>query len=191
MHAYPTLMASGATIDLYDAPRTLGDVITKAPWVVRGKVTSAVFKSKPDLSEIATSNVTMAISETLKGSPRNEVVIKQIGGPTNAIGGIVILTWAGDQLLLPGDDVLLIGSPYGQASGDYTFYPVGKYAIRDNRVYASPGNPCNTLDGLAVSEVSRIISKYVESGVGDEHLSAHCDWSRWDGRATPTPTPAD
>ena len=115
--------------------------------------------------------------------------VRQGGGPTtNYNGSIEIVTESGGQLLLPGDEVLLVGSPYGQTSGVYTFFPVGRYTIRDGDVYAVAGNPCNTLDGLAVAEVSRIIAAFVQQGSVDRHLTAACDWSRFDS-SVPSPTP--
>ncbi|TAK67413.1 MAG: LuxR family transcriptional regulator [Dehalococcoidia bacterium] len=189
MHKLPAV--SGGIYDLYNHPQTLGDAITKGDWVVMGHVTSAVFKSEPDLSTIASSIVTVAVDEALKGSITTQVTLKQRGGPTTGYGGIVVFTAPGDQLLLQGDDVLLIGSPYGQSSGVYTFFPVGKYMIRDGKVYAVAGNPCNTLDGLAAAEASRIIRDFVRSGVAEPRLNLRCDWSRFEpGYPTPIPTPA-
>lgn len=175
VRALPT--AGVGTIDFAYHPQTVGEAVARADFIVTGHVTATVFKGDFQSTLNQEAYETIVVDRTLKGDVSGTVTIQQDGGPNPGNGGL-LLSAPADQVLLPGDDVLLLGIRTGP--GLYrSQYPVGKYFIRSTKVYAVEGNPCNTVDGQSVAAVATSIVASVLSGASDHFLTDACDWSRY------------
>jgi hypothetical protein len=134
-HTLPRLWIEATS----DAPESLAVAARAAEVVFVGVVSKTTFDSGPDGLPVAHS--TVRVTDVLKGSPAGEVQVQQAGGPVpqpNGTGGLAQLTT--DELILPGDQVVILGSFRSDLGAYQTSPTAGVYFVREGRVYPEESN---------------------------------------------------
>lgn len=102
------------------APRSLDQLTDQAELIVHGHVTSARVEPHPQLKNLTTVVVTMAVFETLKGTPQHTLQFRQyIWDPRDRLDAARY--WKGQELLLMLGPVSQYGltSPVGLEQGRF------------------------------------------------------------------------
>ena len=150
------------------------EAIAGADVIVRGHVDSVGFSRS--FRQFGSATITLAVDENLKGDPGGKkIVVRQDGGPVRQEKGGALAYLAGNPILLPGDDVLILA----KGSPDKGYSPltrVGIYFVRDGRVYTPDGHPCAAvINGAQVSDVLQFIRTSVSKiGLGPISKTPSC-----------------
>ncbi len=138
-------------------PPSVGTAIKQASYLVHGSVGSVHFTPDPS-GNLPMTTATVTVKDVGRGAMvASTVVVRQVGGPVAQPGGrgaLVMLDT--DELLMPGDDVLLLLSP----DGDGSLKPVsgaGVYFVRSGLVQGQAASRYG-LNGRPFAEIWKVLS---------------------------------
>lgn len=140
----------------YDpGPATLSAASKRAVAIVVGLVTATTFS--PNGAGLPIADSTVAVDRVVAGSLPSMIHVFQLGGPMESDHGPVLAQLKVDELLLPGDDVvlLLVAGPDGT---NRIIPSAGSYAVAAGRVTAIQANPFSTsVNGLALDQFLNLL----------------------------------
>ncbi len=149
-----------------DVPAALADAVRGAQLVARASVVRTTFTSGPDGFPVATS--TLRLTDVLKAPAAQaagvEVQILQVGGPIpqpKPIDG-VLAQLTTDELVLTGDDVIILAN-YRTDLGVFQGLPgAGIYFVRNSRVVPEDSNRFGaTLLGASPANVLTLMRQFI------------------------------
>lgn len=138
-------------------PATLSAAKAEVVAIVVGRVTATTFS--PDGAGLPIADSTVSVDRVVVGSLPATIHVLQLGGPMRSDTGPVLAQVEVDEVLLPGDNVVLflaIG-----ADGAYRVVQgAGSYWVAGGRVSASRTNPfAASISGLRLDDfLSRVVS---------------------------------
>jgi hypothetical protein len=114
-------------------PVTLGAAVRSAQTVVHGKVLSVDFESNPSGGmPIATARV--QVIRAIKGQASPVVSVTQLGGPVAHGQGGALAKLDADELILPGDEVVLLLTQPSAGGSLQTVQGGGVYVVRNGSI---------------------------------------------------------
>lgn len=121
----------------------LGAAVAAADTIVRGRVESTSFAPSDSGTPVATS--TIRITQIVKAGRltpgQQQLSLRQIGGPVPQANGGVLAQLETDELVLPGDDVVLLLSGRSELGADLQALPVaGIYFVTKTGILAEHSN---------------------------------------------------
>lgn len=115
-------------LDGYAAPpASLTAAATDADLIVHGRVQNVTFERNPS-GGMPISTAEVGVLDTVKGRAAQRISVGQLGGPVAKGDGGVLVQFRGSQLILPGDEVVLLlkqvaaGEPYRAVFGAGTYF---------------------------------------------------------------------
>ena len=122
-------------------PKSIEESVELTSLVVRGRVTRVTYEGFDD-GRLPHSLAEVQTIATIKGRHVSSITVMQLGGPVpgGADGKGVLMYLDADELLLPGDEVILLLNE----GGDGTWSPqaaTGIYSVRDGRIATQALNP--------------------------------------------------
>jgi len=123
-------------------PPTLEDAVARADTIVVGQVRSLDPLDVWSQGRLPVSTAHVDIAQTLKGTPRRTIDVKQFGGIALQPEGLV-LGHLGAELILPGDEVVLLLEQ--RAGAFWAVYPVGAVRLRGSALEPTVAAPYQDL----------------------------------------------
>jgi len=123
-------------ISTYQAgPMTMGAAVAQAEVIVRGHVDAVHFTAEPN-GGMPQMTATLRVELVGKGSVSSSIVVRQLGGPVAQAGNTGALVQLEDeQLILPGDDVLLLLIHSQTSASEYrSVYGAGVIFVLNDRL---------------------------------------------------------
>ncbi|HEV2415528.1 MAG TPA: hypothetical protein VGX27_12020 [Candidatus Dormibacteraeota bacterium] len=144
-------------VETYEAaPPNLGAALAAADAVVIGRVLNVTFADNPS-GGMPIATATVEVTRKIRGTVGSTITIQQLGGPVATESGGALAEFDTDQLLLPGDEAILMLKLKGGV-----FHPVpaaGVNLVRNGRVLAEASNPFRLLfTGHSVDEVAAYLT---------------------------------
>jgi hypothetical protein len=131
----PTVVVSHG----YDrGPRTLEAAVAASPLVVAGVVLRTSF-TPDEGGSFPTALSVVRVTDVIKDGSVGQVVVRQLGGPELGPTGGILSQTDTDELLLPGDEVVLLLREF--AGAHHTIPASGTYFIQGGRVVPEQANP--------------------------------------------------
>jgi hypothetical protein len=114
---------------------TVGLAVAEADVIVRGHVDAVRFTADPN-GGMPQMTATLRVEMVGKGSVNSSIVVRQLGGPVAQAGNTGALVQLEDeQLILPGDDVLLLLTHSQANAGEYRpVYGAGVMLVLSERL---------------------------------------------------------
>jgi hypothetical protein len=140
-------------------PASMGAAAAKAEIIMNGKVESVHFTADPT-GNLPHMSAVVRVSKIGKGSlSSSSVVVSQLGGPVAQLDGKgALVRLDGEELVLPGDDVLLLLNASGPVLPQYrTVYGAGVLFLRNGRALGEAAKRYG-LDGQASETVWRTLT---------------------------------
>lgn len=137
-------------------PATLSDASKKAVAIVVGRVTATSFS--PNGAQLPIADSTVAIDRSVVGTVAATIHVFQAGGPMQSDTGHVLAQLAVDEVLLPGDNVVLF-LVLGPDGTNRVVPGAGMYRVAGGRVTAIHANPFATsVNGLALDQFLTLVT---------------------------------
>lgn len=138
----------------YDrGPRTLEAAVAASHLVVAGVVLRTSF-TPDDSGSFPKALSLVRVTDVIKGGSVGQVVVRQLGGPELGPTGGILSQTDTDELLLPGDEVVLLLKDFTGAH--HTVAASGIYFIQGGRVVPEHVNPFG--DSLAGKSKDELIA---------------------------------
>lgn len=141
----------------YDpGPATLSAASERAISIVVGRVTATTFS--PNGAGLPITDSTVAVDRVVAGDVASSIHVFQLGGPMESDHGPVLAQLEVDEVLLPGDNVVLflVTGPDGT---NRVIPGAGSYAVAGGRVTAIHANPFSTsVNGLALDQFLTLVT---------------------------------
>jgi hypothetical protein len=132
-------------------PPTLAAAASRAQTIVHGTVQDVTFVPNPSGGlPIATAHV--QVLETIKGQASQVISVGQLGGPVAQKTGGALAELDSDELVLPGDEVVLLLQPTGSSGVSRTVLGGGVYFVR-NGVVTGESSEQYKLNGGSVQKL--------------------------------------
>lgn len=139
-------------VETYAAPPlTLASALSAADTIVQGRVRTVTFVDNPS-GGMPIATATVDVTRNIKGSTSAVITVQQLGGPVAHGSSGALAEFDTDQLLLPGDEAILMLKAVGEV-----FHPLpgaGVNLIENGQVEAEASNPFGALfTGRSVDDV--------------------------------------
>ncbi len=146
-------------LSTYQPPAaSVGAATAQARLIVHGRVSSVHFIADPT-GNLPQMSANVTISEVGKGSlASGQIVVRQIGGPVaqpHGAGALIELEY--EQLMLPGDEVLLLVTPMPDGGQYRAVYGPGVQFIRGGSL-AGESSARYGIDGKPYSEIWKALT---------------------------------
>ncbi len=126
-----------------------------AQLIVLGMVTDVSFSPGPN-GALPSSVATVAVRQTVKGSSPSTLKVLQSGGPVAQGNNGALAEFETDELILPGDDVILLLKRDSPSEPYRTLLGAGVFFIRGGAVHPEASNAFG--EGLKGASVSQVLA---------------------------------
>ena len=159
-------------------PQGLDEAIAKADLIVTGRIKGTRFALDDSPNPFPSAESMLMVDLVLKGAAPALITLAQAGGPVPSNDGGAIGHFAGDPVLLPGDEVIVLAMKRSDSDAYFALYPIGKYYVREGVVHTPDGNPCDSIDGLAEADVLQLIRASLQRPLSPA-FPLRCNWARF------------
>lgn len=141
----------------YDpGPATLSDASKKAVAIIVGRVTATSFS--PNGAGLPIADSTIAIDRSVIGNMPATIHVFQAGGPMHSDTGPVLAQLEVDEVLLPGDNLVLF-LVLGPDGTNRVVPATGTYRVAGGNVTAIHANPfAASVNGLALDQFLTLVT---------------------------------
>jgi hypothetical protein len=118
-------------LDSYAAPpASLTAATADADLIVHGRVQNVTFERNPS-GGMPISTAQVQVLDTVKGHAAQRISVGQLGGPVAKGDGGALVQFRGSELILPGDEVVLLLKQVGAGEPFRTVFGAGTYLVRN------------------------------------------------------------
>jgi hypothetical protein len=136
---------------------TLSGAVRKAEVILHGDVQEVTFASSLS-GGMPVANATVRVRRVVKGHASGSVTVLQLGGPVAQGQGGGLAELDTDELILPGDEVILLLKQEASDRPYRTILGAGVFFVRGERVRAEDSNPFKEdLNGKTVDSVLNVL----------------------------------